>query len=197
MAAAPEGSRRVEIPPRGGETGRPGKYQRTFGGLIGSIVAALGLIAAIWALTWFQHRDQSDPSPTVDYQAQLAQARSQAPFAVLAPDPAPAGWRATSVTWDGTRPDYAWHLGFLAGSGSDAEYIGVEQSNADPADFVPAATPADQPGPSVTVEGQAWQTLTSETETAIVLAKPNVTTVVTGTGSLDEIVAFATTLSAN
>jgi hypothetical protein len=191
----PEGSPRPASAPRGGETGRPGKYQRTFGGLIGSIIAALGLIAVVWGLTWFQHRDQVDPSPTVDYQAELAQARSQAPFAVLAPDPAPAGWRATSVSWDGTRPEYAWHLGFLSGSGDDADYVGVEQSNADPADFVPTATPADQPGPSVTIDGQAWQTLTSETETALVLTEPDVTTVVTGTASLDEIVAFAKTLT--
>jgi hypothetical protein len=194
--ASPGGSPRPAPPPRGGETGRPGKYQRTFGGLVGSIVAALGLIAAIWGLTWFQHRDQAEPAPTVDYQAELAQARSAAPFAVLAPHPAPAGWRATSVSWDGTRPEYTWHLGFLSGSGTDAEYIGVEQSNADPADVVPAATPADQPGPSVAIAGDAWQTLTSDTETAIVLTERDVTTVVTGTASLDEIVAFAKTLTA-
>ena len=129
----------------------PGRYNRTMAGLVGSVVAALGLIIAIWALTWFQHRDPPNPSPTVDYQAELAQARGTSPVAVLAPQPAPQGWRATSVAWDGSAPEYAWHLGFLtgAGSGSDVNYVGLEQSNAAPTEFLAAATPADEPGPPV------------------------------------------------
>jgi hypothetical protein len=168
-------------------------------GLIGSIVAILGLIAAIWALTWFQHRDPPNPAPTVDYQAQLAQARGGAPFPVLAPDPAPTGWRATSVAWDGTPPEYVWRLGFLTGSAGsdDVDYVGIVQSNADPDEFLASATPADQPGPAVAIAGQRWQTLTSGTETALVRAGPQVTTVVTGTASLDELIAFAQSLSAH
>ena len=172
---------------------------RTFGGLVGSIVAALGLIAAVWGLTWFQHRDPPNPAPTVDYATELSQAREAAPFAVLAPDP-PPGWRPTSVSWDGTPPEYAWHLGFLTrsgDSGDSVDYVGLEQGNADPAEFVPASTPADRPGPPVTNGGQTWQTLTgSAGETAIVLNGKGVTTVVTGTAPLDELVAFAKTLTA-
>jgi hypothetical protein len=166
-------------------------------GLVGSIVAALGLIAAIWGLTWFQHRDPPNPAPTVDYQAQLAEARSAAPFGVLAPNPAPQGWRATSVSWDGSAPEYAWHLGFLTGSGPDADYVGLEQSNADPRDFLSSATPADQPGPPVTIDGVRWQTLSSSAgETALVLLGDGVTTVVTGTAPLDQLIVFATSLTA-
>jgi hypothetical protein len=166
-------------------------------GLVGSIIAALGLIVAIWGLTWFQHRDPPNPAPTVEYQEQLALARAEAPFGVLAPDPPPAGWRATSVSWDGTAPEYAWHLGFLTGPGSgvDVSYVGLEQSNADPREFVAAATPADEPGPPVTIDGQAWQTLTSVDETALVHPGDGVTTIVTGTAPLDELVAFAKSLS--
>jgi hypothetical protein len=196
---AEDSRRRQTPPPPGGETGRPGKYLRTSGGLVGSIIAALGLIAAVWALTWFQHRDSPNPAPTVAYATQLSQARAAAPFTVLAPKSAPSGWRATSVSWDGTPPEYAWHLGFLTGSGSGSEvdYVGLEQSNADPTEFLPTATPADQPGPPVTIDGQTWQTLTSpDGETAIVLNGGDVTTVVTGTAPLDDLTAFAKTLSA-
>jgi Protein of unknown function (DUF4245) len=166
-------------------------------GLVGSIVAALGLILAIWGLTWFQHRDPPNPAPTVDYQSQLAQARDAAPFAVLAPDPVPQGWRATSVSWDGSAPEYAWHLGFLTGgNGSGDDYVGLEQGNADPAEFLAAATPADQPGPPVTIDGARWQTFSSSTgETAIVRSGEGATTVVTGTAPLDALMTFAETLT--
>jgi hypothetical protein len=166
-------------------------------GLVGSIVAALGLILAVWALTWFQHRDPPNPAPTVDYRSELAQAREAAPFAVLAPDHVPQGWRATSVSWDGSAPEYAWHLGFLTGgNGSDDDYVGLEQSNADPADFLATATPADQPGPPVMIDEARWQTFSSSTgESAIVLSGDGVTTLVTGTAPLDALIAFAETLS--
>jgi hypothetical protein len=182
-----------------GRPARPGRYQRTFGGLVGSIVAVLGVIAAVWLVSriLFDQSGPADPAPTISYGQELAAARGAAPFAVLAPDPAPSGWRATSVSWDGVGPDYAWHLGFLDGAGAGADYVGVEQSNADPAEFVPTATPADQPGPTVTFDGQTWQTLTSPAgETAVVSSRPDVTTVVTGTVPLDQLVAFAKTLSA-
>jgi hypothetical protein len=168
-------------------------------GLVGSVVAALGLIIAIWGLTWFQHRDPPNPSPTVDYQAELAQARGASPFAVLAPQPPPPGWRATSVSWDGSAPEYAWHLGFLtgAGSGSDVNYVGLEQSNAAPTEFLAAATPADESGPPVTIDGASWQTFSSTSgESALVLPGEGVTTVITGTAPLDQLIAFAKTLTA-
>jgi len=179
------------VPPEG----RPGRYQRSMAGLVGSILAALGLIAVIWGLTWFQHRDPPTPAPTVDYGQQLAQARAQSPFGVLAPDPPPAGWRATSVSWDGTAPEYSWHLGFLTGPGSDVDYVGLEQGNAAPSEFLTAATPATDPGPWVRIEGARWQTYSSSRgEAALVLPGDGVTTVVTGTAPLDELVEFASTL---
>jgi hypothetical protein len=167
------------------------------GGLVASIIAALVLIAAIWGLTWFQHRDVADPSPTVDYTVELEHARSVAPFDVAAPDPVPAGWRATSVQFDGTAPEYSWHLGFLTGEGSGVEYVGLEQGNAEPGEFVAASTPADQPGAPAVIDGQTWQTLTSGDggETALVLNGEGVTTVLTGTAPEDQLVAFARTLT--
>jgi hypothetical protein len=162
------------------------------------MIAALGLIAAIWALTWFQHRDVPNPAPTVDYASQLAKARAASPFGVLAPDPAPPGWRATSASWDGTPPELAWHLGFLTGAGEDVDYVGLEEGNAAPADFIAASTSADQPGPPVIVDGQTWQTLASAggAEHALVRSADGVTTVITGTAPQDELVAFVRTLSA-
>jgi Protein of unknown function (DUF4245) len=162
------------------------------------LLAALGLIAAVWALTWFQHRDVPNPAPTVDYSSQLAQARAASPFDVLAPDPSPPGWRATSASWDGTPPQLAWHLGFLTGTGENADYVGLEEGNAAPADFIAATTSADQPGPPVVVAGRTWHTLASfdGREHALVRSFGGVTTVVTGSAPQEELIAFVRTLSA-
>jgi hypothetical protein len=166
---------------------------------VGSIAAVLGVIVGVWLLSriLFDQSGPADPAQTISYGQELAAARSAAPFAVLAPDPVPSGWRATSVSWDGTGPEYAWHLGFLDGTGDGADYVGIEQSNADPTEFVPTATPADEPGTTVTFDGQTWQTMTSPAgETAVVSSDADATTVVTGTVPLDQLVAFAKTLAA-
>jgi hypothetical protein len=177
---------------------RSSGYGRSVGGLIGSLVVALLAIAFVWGLSRFQHRDVENPTPTVDYVDELTAARDQAPFGVLAPDPVPDGWRPTSARWDGVGPEYSWHLGFLTSQSSDADYVGLEQGNAAPSEFVAAATPADQPGAPVEIRGQAWQTLTSNNgeETALVLAGDHETTVVTGSAPEGDLVAFAETLSA-
>ncbi len=167
----------------------------SLGGLVGSLLMVLLLICFVWGLSRFQHRDTPTPATTVDYSAALATARAGAPFAVLAPAPAPSGWRATSVKWTGAGPDVSWHLGFLT---SDGAYVGLDQGNALPRDFVAAHTPADQPGPPVRVNGLRWDTLSSSDggEHALVREGAGVTTVVTGTVSEDELVGYVETLTA-
>ncbi len=169
-------------------------YGRSTGGLIGALVACFLVIVFIWLLTRIQHEDPADPAKTVDYTGQLADARANAPFDVLAPQPTPPGWRATSVEWQGAGPEVSWHLGFLTGQG---DYVGLEQGNAIPREFIADNTPADQPGDPVDINGEEWQTLTSGQETALVLEADKVTTIVTGTASTAELVGFAESLSAS
>ena len=116
---------------------------------------------------------------------------------MLAPHPAPAGWRATSARWDGAGPVVTWHLGFLTASGTDAEYVGLDQSNDVPREFVAATTTADQPGPAVTIGGVAWKTLTSSggDETALVWYGHGATTIVSGTADKSVLVGYAASLS--
>jgi hypothetical protein len=172
-------------------------YRQSAGGLIGAVLMSLLLIAAIWLLSRFQHHDLANPAPTVDYSASLAQARAEAPFGVLAPHPVPAGWRATSASWDGTGPVVTWHLGFLTAGGADAEYVGLDQSNDVPREFVAATTTADQPAPAVTIDGSAWKMLTSSDgdETALVLRGRGVTTIVSGTAGTSVLEGYAASLS--
>jgi len=170
-------------------------YQRSAGGLVGAILASLLVIAFVWGLTQLQDREPVDPARTVDYAAVLQEARRQAPFDVLAPTPEPAGWRATSVEWQGAGPENAWSLGGLTEEG---EYVGLKQGNATSRDFVAEGTPANQPGDPVAVDGEEWRTLTSGDgeEIALVRAGGDVTTIVTGTASLGYLLEFAGTLRA-
>lgn len=170
-------------------------YQRSVPGLLGALIVVLVLIASVWGLSRFQHRGTTNPAKTVDYTAELIEARESAPFDVLAPSPVPPGWRATSADWDGADPEAAsWHLGFLTSTG---EYVGLEQGNAPVADFVADTTTASQPAEAVEVAGESWQGLVSDDgrEHALVRRAAGVTTVVTGTAPLGEIVTFAETLT--
>lgn len=166
-------------------------------GLVGAILVCLVLIGVVWALAQFQGAggDKIDPAPTVDYTAELADARAHAPFDVLAPVPPPEGWRATSVDFEVAGPIRTWQLGFIT---PDEHFVGLTQSNASADDVVEGATPADQPGAPVQVSGEKWQTLTSdEGETALVFAGDDVTVVVTGTADEAALVAFAESLQAD
>ncbi|MGH3447254.1 MAG: DUF4245 domain-containing protein [Nocardioidaceae bacterium] len=168
-------------------------YKRSFGGLIGALVAAFGVIAVVWGLTALQHTEQPNPVHTVDYGDALKAARREAPFAVLAPEPVPAGWRATSVDYTTKGGDVTWHLGFLT---RDGEYVGLEEGNVSKHDLLEAKTRADQPGKPVRADGQRWGTLTSSDgdETAIVRHARGVTTLVTGTATLEQLTTFAARL---
>ncbi|MEJ7707775.1 MAG: DUF4245 domain-containing protein [Nocardioidaceae bacterium] len=169
-------------------------YQRSVGGLTGALVMALLLIAAIWALSQFQGSDGTEPIAAIDYATQLDEARAQAPFDVLAPAPAPDGWEATSVGWEGVKPEVSWHLGFRTDNG---EYVGLEQGNSPVGEFVSAHTPADQPAPPVRIGGETWTSLASDDgdEHAFVLAGIDVITVVTGTAPAATLIDFAESLS--
>jgi hypothetical protein len=167
-------------------------YQRSATGLIGAILACLGLILVVFLLTLFQPRHTSDPAGAIDYTRQLEQARKDSAFHVVAPATPPKGMRPTSVDWQPVdRVDrYAhWHLGFVTKSG---EYIGLEQGDAPVRTFVAAHTVASVRGASVTIARQRWQTLSSshEVEHAYFRTVRGVTTLVTGTATPAELMRF-------
>jgi hypothetical protein len=179
------GARRPPAPGRRG-------YQRSATGLIGALLACLGLIAVVFALSLFQHRTPKDPAGTISFTAELGQARAQAGFAVLAPHPVTPDLRATSVEWqpiDRIHAHAHWHLGFVTSAG---EYIGLEQSSAPAGRFVATHTAANLPGRPVVIAGRQWQTLTSkhEVEHAYIWSSHGVTTLVTGTAAPTQMVGF-------
>ncbi len=159
------------------------RYQRSFRGLIGAMLAVLLTILVVWGLTWFQRRPTEPPGETVQYTKLLAHAREVAPFHVLAPEPEPSGWRATSASYTPTRQHDTWHLGFLTRQG---QYVGLAQSTMSRQDLLQAKTRARQGDGAVTVAGHHWRRLTSADgkETALVRTHGDVTVLVTGTAGL-------------
>jgi hypothetical protein len=162
-------------------------------GIVGALIAVLGLIAFVWGLTWFQHSGTPNPTPTIKYGAALAGARSEAPFHVLAPAPLPAGLRATSVGWDGVGARVSWRLGFLT---PQQDFIGLYEGNGSASQFIAASTPATHPAAPVAIDGTRWLVLTDpgRGETALVHTVGAVTVVVTGTADQRELVTFARSL---
>jgi Protein of unknown function (DUF4245) len=169
-------------------------YRSSVGGLVGALIVCGALMAAVVVVTLLQSGDTDPTVPAYDYATDLQLAREQAPFDVLAPSALPSGWNVTSARWTGAGPEKEWHLGVLT---DDENYVGLEQGNALSATFIEDHTKADQPGTSVEIDGLTWQTLTAGDETALVRAGDKVTTLITGTASQDELVEFATSLTAN
>lgn len=199
--AEERGTEAADAPPqpddRTVESGRPSAagrrgYQRSATGLLGALLACLGLIAVVFALSLFQHRTPKDPAGTISFTAELGQARAQAGFAVLAPRPVPRELRPTSVQWQPVDRIHAhahWHLGFVTSAG---DYIGLEQSSAPAGRFVATHTAANVPGRPVVIAGRKWRTRTSkhEVEHAYIRSSHGVTTLVTGTAPPSQMVGF-------
>jgi hypothetical protein len=163
------------------------------GGMVGALIAVLGLIAVVGGFAWLLHRPVEDPARTVDFSSTLVVAREQAPFHVVSPSPVPTGLRATSVQWDGVGRRVLWHVGFVT---PDRDYVGLFQGNGPVARLLSESTPATNPGATVSLAGQAWKTLTNsdQGETALVRTVHGVTTVVTGTVDQADLAAFVSDL---
>lgn len=154
--------------------------------VVGLFVAFLFLIVL---------RPTPDPVKVVDVAGPAQVAQSAEVFEVLVPVGLPEGWRATSARFTpGAEPGTGtWFNGYL--NPAD-QFVAVTQQDFDIEDFVVEQTDAGQPDGTVTVDGRTWQRYSSnETgERSLVDTTAQVTTVVTGTVSYEELATFAATL---
>lgn len=174
------------VPPRARARGR-----ETVGDMARSMAVVLVLVGVVVA---FNVVEQPDPVVReIDYTDAFAQARQEASYDVLAPQPLPAGWRATSAR---TRPDgdaVTWHLGLVTRSGN---YAGVEQTDGRPAGFVRQFASGARPAGTVAIVGAPWRRLDGgePEERALVRTDDGVTTVVAGSAGWDDLVRLAASL---
>jgi Protein of unknown function (DUF4245) len=158
------------------------------------MVASLGVVLLIVGfLVLFVPRPNTDAVRVIDYSSQLTQARSDAPYPVLAPVGLSVGWRATSVRYEPEETSATWHLGFV--TPQDA-YAGVEQSNGPRRQFVQEMTNDGKLEGTTEIDGVIWERRLRESklQRSLVLADGDVTTIVTGTANWAELRDLAAAL---
>lgn len=161
---------------------------------IGDLVVSLAILLAIVGfVVLFVPRPNTDAVKVVDYTTLLTQARSDAPYPILAPVGLSDRWRATSARYEPDETATTWHLGFV--TPRDA-YAGVEQSNGLPRAFVQEMTNDGAPDGTTEIFGLTWERRLQESKAqrSLVLTQDNITTVVTGTASWDELQELASAL---
>lgn len=166
---------------------------------------AVILLPVLLLTLLFTRNLDNAPVKVVDWRPVLAQARAQSPYPVLAPTNLPAEWRATQVNWVRTGQPYlngepaarnTWQLGFLS---PDGTFIGLNQGDSKPADFIKAQSRSGLPDGTSVVAGQTWDRLATEDDRtrSLVLSSPQVTTLVVGDTSYEALESYAATLRAS
>lgn len=172
---------------------RPGRYQRSFGGLVGALVVLVGVIGAFVVLRELNRSEPADPVRAVEYRQPARLAQDVAEFDVLAPRRLPDGWIATSVRFEDRSPQ-SWHLGFLT---EERRYVGLEQAQRPASGMVEEFVDENATaGEDVSIDGSPWQSYTHERDRALVRydKRREVTTLVVGTAPEDQLVGFVQSL---
>lgn len=139
------------------QSGRPGRYQRSSGGLLGAMIVTVLLVLAFVGIRSLTSDNESTPVQTVDYLTAAKAGRADGKLMTLAPARLPGGWKATSADYlTGMSP--SWHLGLLTAGN---KYVGVEEARTSTEKLAEEHVDlnADR-GPDVTIAGAKWQTWT-------------------------------------
>ncbi|MFF2195088.1 DUF4245 domain-containing protein [Streptomyces sp. NPDC058157] len=165
------------------------KGKQTVWDMVRSLAVIGVVVAGIYM--FIPHDDKADPTRTVDYRVETLTARRAAPYPVAAPVGLPEQWRATSVTFERKNAN-AWHLGFLD---PQQQYVAIEQStDASQKNLAKLTQKAAPTGQSQQVGDRAWERWDGEKYDALVRQDQGYVTVVTGTGSFEQLGAMAAAL---
>ena len=152
--------------------------------MVRSLAVVLVVVGVIVAFNVVQQPDEVVRQ--VDYPAALAEARLQAAYDVLDPEPLPAGWRVTSARTDAAGDGVHWHVGMVT---SSEEYAALEQSDGDPDALLDEIVAGARSAGRVRVAGEAWRRLVGgEPEgRALVRTDNGVTVLVAGSATWREL----------
>jgi hypothetical protein len=170
-----------------GVSEQPGRYERSFGGLIGALALLLLVVGAFVVFRDSVREVPDNPVEPVEWRGAATYARQQADFGVAVPRRLPPGWYATSVRFE-RGDDQSWHLGILTDEG---RYVGLEQRGDSETTMVEEFVDEEaERGDEVVIDGRSWQAWSDERDQALVREDDGVTTVVVGTVSQEQLADF-------
>jgi len=147
------------------------RYERSNRGMLAALLVVVVGVAAFVGVRGLLSTNTATPVQTVDYHGWVKSGRDDGKLLILAPQPMPSGWRATSVTYaTGSAP--RWHLGMLTDQG---RYVGLEEQWASPSEMVQQFVDANAVrGKAVRIAGRSWRVWTdSGGDYALVNTRPS------------------------
>lgn len=165
---------------------------------LGDIVRSVAVLVGAVALVAVAINLVNDPEPRlpdpVDYEPVLQVARDEFGYPVLAPEPVPDGWRATSVDLDQSGAGDRWRLGLLT---EDEQFIGLEQADGEIETYRRDRLAGFSPDGESQVDGQSWERMVEEDRTpdrVLVRVDDGALTIVRGTVSYEALEDFTASL---
>ena len=169
-------------------TGRPNaRMLQTVGDMVRSILVVLAAVAVILFLT---HRATPDPVQEVSITNPLILAKISSGFPILVPQ-GQEGYRLTSARWETSKPG-VWHLGYVT---PQTNYVQLEQSATKDLDFIADQLTGTAKSGTELIRGVPWTAYTGSGKAALVRTINGVTTAVTGTAPMAELVRVANSLA--
>lgn len=154
-----------------------------------AVVAAILLVIIV-----VNYRAPEDPVKQIDPAPLALLVAADTGFPVLLPTD--GQWRATAVRWEPTQEsgdDPVWFVGGVFGA--DGPYAALSQSVAASPQYIEEQTRGGEPVGESVVDGVAWQRLESAPgDRSLLQSSAGATTVVTGTGTWEELQRFAASL---
>ena len=154
--------------------------------MVRSIAVVLAVVAVILFLSY---RAQPEAVREVSITDPLIVAQISADFPVLVPT-AHEGYQLTSARYETTKPG-VWHLGYVT---PENTYVQLEQSATSDLDFIADQLTATTKGGSRLIGTQEWTVYQGPEKVALVRTIGGVTTAVSGTAPLSELVEVAGSL---
>lgn len=167
------------------------RRRATWPHMIASLLVVLGIVVALLLLV---PRTNAITQPPVDVAAGARAAAPQVDFTPSVPSGLPSGWRATSVrTTRSTGSVMTWHAGYIT---SDDQYAAVEQGQNVPLEWLRSQTNRGLEKGTQLVDGEPWRVFVRQDklQNSLVHQRGDVTTIVTGTASFQDLGVLAASL---
>ena len=162
--------------------------------LVLSLLAVLGMVAVLVLIV---PRVNSVSGPPVDIHATAVDVQHRTKWPIVEAVGLPEGWTPTSARYVRTTDGFmTWHAGYQL---PDGTYVAVEQTKDPNRAWVEAQTNRAPRSGTVEAAGRTWTTFVRDTKVQNSLlddpkTSGDLTTLITGTASLEQMAEFATYL---